>query len=702
MRPTLTRLFATGLVIFLLLPGGAPRAETGATPPVLAGSELDYRPFALVTPEGQADGFSVELLRAVLQTMGRPVEFKVGPWHTVKDDLVQGRIQVLPMVARTAHREAYFDFTVPYYTMHGAIFVRRGETRIHHAADLLGREVIVMKADIGEEYVRDHDLTTKVFTTDTVEAALRQLAAGQHDAVVVQKLVGESMIQSMALPLEAVGEPLTDYQSFCFAVHENDRDLLATLNEGLAIVIANGTYSRLREKWLAPVEPPRAVPVRPIAIVAVVTLMLAWGVAWLWQGSLRRQVTSRTAALTQANDKLAREIAEHQRTEQALRRTSEELEAIFANVHTHIAVLDREFNFLRINAAYAAAIRRTPESVVGQNHFALFPHAENERVFRQVVSTGQAVSFSAKPFLHPDQPERGMTYWDWTVSPLKSAQGTVEGLLFVLVDVTEQEQQRRTAQEAQRRAQAELEQRVRERTAELEAANQELQAFSYSVSHDLRGPLRAINGFSHAVEEDCGPALGATGLGHLARIREASVRMSSLIDGLLKLSQVFRSELQFSEVNLSAIAGDVVRLLREAEPSRDVDIQIAPGLTTTGDPTLLRVVLENLIGNAWKFTARCERGSITFGCERRDGRQIYFVQDNGVGFDMAYAHKLFQPFERLHGQEGFSGTGIGLATVRRVIVRHGGAIWAASEPDMGATFFFVLQEYGQSALPRGA
>jgi light-regulated signal transduction histidine kinase (bacteriophytochrome) len=295
-----------------------------------------------------------------------------------------------------------------------------------------------------------------------------------------------------------------------------------------------------------------------------------------------------------------------------------------------------------------------------------------------------------------------MTYWDWTVSPLKSAQGTVEGLLFVLVDVTEQEQQRRTAQEAQRRAQAELEQRVRERTAELEAANQELQAFSYSVSHDLRGPLRAINGFSHAVEEDCGPALGATGLGHLARIREASVRMSSLIDGLLKLSQVFRSELQFSEVNLSAIAGDVVRLLREAEPSRDVDIQIAPGLTTTGDPTLLRVVLENLIGNAWKFTARCERGSITFGCERRDGRQIYFVQDNGVGFDMAYAHKLFQPFERLHGQEGFSGTGIGLATVRRVIVRHGGAIWAASEPDMGATFFFVLQESGQSALPRGA
>jgi light-regulated signal transduction histidine kinase (bacteriophytochrome) len=258
------------------------------------------------------------------------------------------------------------------------------------------------------------------------------------------------------------------------------------------------------------------------------------------------------------------------------------------------------------------------------------------------------------------------------------------------MDVTEQEQQRRAAHDANCRAQAELEARVRERTSELEAANQELQSFSYSVSHDLRGPLRAINGFSHALEEDCHGALGPEGFAHLARIREATVRMANLIDGLLKLSQVFRSELQFTQVDLSALASEIVRSLRDAEPERTVDVHIEPGLTTTGDPTLLRVVLENLLSNAWKFTGQCEHPEIAFGSETVYGRQVFFVRDNGIGFDMAYANKLFHPFERLHVGEGFAGTGIGLATVQRVIRRHRGTVWAEATAGGGATFYFAL------------
>jgi len=230
------------------------------------------------------------------------------------------------------------------------------------------------------------------------------------------------------------------------------------------------------------------------------------------------------------------------------------------------------------------------------------------------------------------------------------------------------------------------EQALREREANLDAANKELEAFSYSVSHDLRAPLRSIDGFSQALIEDYADQIDAAGRGYLQRVRAATQRMGQLIDDMLNLSRVTRSPLRRVQVDLSALAQSIAQDLRQSAPERNVEFVIAPDLEDDCDTNLMRVALENLLGNAWKFTARHATARIEFGCT--DG--VYFVRDDGAGFDATYKAKLFGAFQRLHHASEFAGTGIGLATVQRIIRRHGGKVWAEGEPEKGATFSFTL------------
>lgn len=226
--------------------------------------------------------------------------------------------------------------------------------------------------------------------------------------------------------------------------------------------------------------------------------------------------------------------------------------------------------------------------------------------------------------------------------------------------------------------------------AQLEAANAELDAFSYSVSHDLRAPLRSIDGFSLALLEDCGDRLDEAGRDHLHRVRAAAQRMATLIDDMLGLSRVTRATLRREAVDLSGVAHTVMTELKDGAPHRTVDVVIAAGLCAEGDPRLLRVVLENLLGNAWKYTGRKPNARIEFGALETDGTRAYYVRDDGAGFDMAYAGKLFGVFQRLHSAGEFEGTGIGLATVQRIVHRHGGRVWAEGAVGQGATFYFTL------------
>ncbi len=273
-----------------------------------------------------------------------------------------------------------------------------------------------------------------------------------------------------------------------------------------------------------------------------------------------------------------------------------------------------------------------------------------------------------------------------SLSPILDSRGVATGVACVARDVTG----RKRLEQQIRELNATLERRIEERTRQLTESNRELESFSYSVSHDLRAPLRSIDGFSKLLLEESNAQLEETAKDRLRRIRTASGRMAELIDDLLDLSRLGRADMRLEPVGLSTLAEHIAHQLQRSQPERNVRFRIQPGLTVRGDWRLLRVMLENLLENAFKFSAGSDPADIEFGSTRSESEAVFFVRDNGVGFDMQYAGQLFAPFQRLHSRWQFEGTGIGLATVHRIVARHGGRIWAEAEPARGAAFYFTL------------
>lgn len=243
-----------------------------------------------------------------------------------------------------------------------------------------------------------------------------------------------------------------------------------------------------------------------------------------------------------------------------------------------------------------------------------------------------------------------------------------------------------------RRMNTELERRVAQRTEQLEATNRELEAFAYAVSHDLRAPLRSMSGFSQLLQESPSGVLDDKSRHYLQRIHEASRRMSTLIEDLLSLSRISRSELAPRALDLSQLAEDAAGSVREHHPNRDVELHVEAGLTAYGDSRLLRIALQNLLDNAWKYTTHTLSPRVDVGMQHDANGRTFYVRDNGVGFDMAYSGKLFGPFQRLHAETQYPGTGIGLVTVQRILARHGGRVWAQAEVNRGATFYFTIPD----------
>ena len=315
-----------------------------------------------------------------------------------------------------------------------------------------------------------------------------------------------------------------------------------------------------------------------------------------------------------------------------------------------------------------------------------------QSVMEKLADPEGFISEVKRLYATPDEKSRdeialkdGRTF-DRYSAPMLDADKKCFGRVWHFRDITEQ---RRIAAELAA-ANSELERRVAERTAELTVVNRELESFSSSVSHDLRAPLRGIDGWSQAVLEDCGAQLDEQGHTYLKKVRSETQRMGELIDGLLELSRMIRAPMKRETVDLTVMAQELEASLRAGQPERAVDFVVAPGLVVQGDAVLLRAALQNLLHNAWKFTEKRPRARIEVGCTSEPGRTVYHVRDDGAGFDMRYVGKLFAPFQRLHSLEEFSGTGIGLATVQRIIHRHGGKVWATAEVDQGATFYFTL------------
>jgi PAS domain S-box-containing protein len=383
-----------------------------------------------------------------------------------------------------------------------------------------------------------------------------------------------------------------------------------------------------------------------------------------------------------------RDVTLRKKMEQELRASEERFAAAFRiNPVGQLVTRLSDNRAVEINDAYAAITGRSREEVIGHRSedFGLFTNPEDLKRIRSTVNaTGRVetmevdlrkkdgsivhVAFSSERFMLRDEPH----------------------MLSAFTDITPRKQAEREI----RRLNAELEQRVLDRTRELEAANQELEAFSYSVSHDLRAPLRAVDGFSDALLEDCGEQLSADGRHYLDSIRLGAQRMGVLIDDLLAFSRLGRQPLAKRPLDSAELVRFCIEELHPQVEGRQIDLQIGELPQCLGDPTLVLQVWINLLSNAFKYTRRRERSVVEIGSKREGNANVYFVRDNGTGFDMRYVDKLFGVFQRLHAAEEFEGTGVGLAIAQRIVHRHGGRIWAEGEPGRGATFYFTLEESG--------
>lgn len=378
-----------------------------------------------------------------------------------------------------------------------------------------------------------------------------------------------------------------------------------------------------------------------------------------------------------------RHWAGREAAQRAIRRSEAQFRGLLESAPDAVVVTDRNGRIVFSNAQALRLFGYRPSQLAGKPVDMLVParyrarHVDHRAKY---VASPHARPMGSGLALYGERSDGTEFPVAVSLSPVE----TDEGMLIFsdIRDVTEQKEVERKLQE--------LNERLARDNADLQALNKELESFSYSVSHDLRAPLRAIDGFGQALLEDCAERLDDAGRGYLDRIRQAAQRMGLLIDDLLKLSRVTRTEMNLDEVDLSAVAETVARNLQQSAPQRAVEFVIAPRLCVQGDPRLLRIAMENLLGNAWKFTAERAPARIEFGRIGFNGEPAYFVRDNGAGFDMAYAGKLFGAFQRLHDAARFPGTGIGLATVQRIVLKHGGRIWADAETNKGATFYFTL------------
>ena len=691
-------------------------------------SEPDYPPFCFVDQSGKAAGFAIDLFLASAKAIGAKVVVKVGIWDVIKQDLANGRIDALPLVGRTPEREDIFDFTIPFLSLHGAVFVRRNSSGISSIQDLHGKEIVVMKGDNAEEFILREKITEKLFTTNTFEEAFKNLANGEHYALLTQRITGLKLLEEMKLksvvPLDFSIPGFR--QDFCFAVKQGDVNLLNQLNEGLSIVIANNVYDQIHAKWFGPVESGKIRLIDALKKAFLFFIMMVFIASLFFVFTLRRLVRVRTKRLNE-------EISEHKR----LLKELETKQIQFTESETQIRLLlnstaegiygiDLLGNCTFINKSALNMLGyESADVILGRNMHHLIHHTKADgtscpideckifQAFREGKGTHcedellwrkNGTSFPAEYFSYPifdgDQITGSVVaFWDIgdrikSRDELLKLKNRLEEIVAQrTMDLQEKIKKLNKSQKAMLFMVEDLNAitaELKEEQRKLELSNKELDAFTYSVSHDLRAPLRAINGYSKFLEEDYSESLDEEGKRFLLIIRQNATKMDHLIADMLSLSRITRVPLKKVEVDMNNIVQLELKELSNEYQTNDFNIEIMELIPIECDVSLIRQVWHNLIGNALKYSSKSEIKKIEIGSKVQNKEVLYFVRDFGIGFNMKYHHKLFGVFQRLHSEKDFEGTGVGLSIVQRIVNRHGGSVWAEGEPGKGATFTFSI------------
>ncbi|MCA1755930.1 MAG: transporter substrate-binding domain-containing protein [Bacteroidales bacterium] len=696
---------------------------------IVIASEPDYPPYCMLDENNEPVGFSVDLFRASADAAGLEVKIKIGVWSQIKEDLAHGRIDALPLVGRTPEREDLYDFTMPYISLHGAVFVRKGTDDINSVEDLKGKEIIVMRGDNAEEFVRREKISDHIITTATFEEAFRQLAAGEHDAVVIQRVVGLTLLDELRIKsVVPLGFQIPQFrQDFCFAVKKGDEILLERLNEGLSIIIANNAYETIRNKWFGPVVHTGMSARQVIRIILFVILPLVMILIILWIIFLRHEVVRRTANLNLEIEHHQMTMARLEDNQRTLKESEEQIRLLLNSTAEGIFGIDNSgvCTFIN-NSALDILGYLSPEEVTDSDVHKLIHHSHTDGssfskedclIFNALRDGGKAYTdsevlwkkdgspFEAEYFSYPIRNEdkiTGAVVTFWDITERKKA----ERELLALKNSLEQIIEERTAElnsqvQKLNRSQTamlylvedlnSISSELKEERRKLEYSNSELEAFTYSVSHDLRAPLRAIDGFSKFLMEDYYERLDDEGKRYINTIRANASKMDQLILDMLNLSRISRATISMTEVDMGAIAESIYMEIATEEEKQQFEVSIEKGPVVKCDAALIKQVWQNLIGNALKYSSRSDLKRIEIGHRKENGEVIWSIKDQGAGFNPEYKHKLFGVFQRLHRSDEFEGTGVGLAIIQRIIQRHGGRVWAEGEINRGATFSFALR-----------
>jgi PAS domain S-box-containing protein len=666
--------------------------------------DADYPPYEFLDAQGQPAGFNVELFQAVAEAMDLQSNIELGPWSEVRGELESGETDMLMGMFRSPERSAAVDFSLAHTVVSHCLFVRQ-DSPIRELGDLHSGTILVQRGDIMDDFASRTLASCPILRFATPLEALKALQGGEGDAALLPRVQGLHLCRTHHLRgIEAVGPPMEPTE-YCFAVRRGDAALLALLNEGLTVLQANGTYELLRQKW--------------------------FGVhsASFWQ---RQEVRYLILLMLLAIFLLMTMVVRDQRLQRSLRRNQRETAELEARWNlaleaSSLGVFD--WDIMQDRAVYSDQYCRLlghePGSLNGS------PALWRERVHPDDLALpqerldahlrGETEHFEAECRIRAAD---GSYRWFSARGKVieRANDGSPRRLLGILSDITErklmelelqhakdlleQRVQERTSELAERMAEAEqinramtnvledlqdTNRKLERVSAALAESNRELEAFAHSVSHDLRAPLRAIDGFAGIIAEDYGNLLDAEGHRLLGVVRENARRMGQLIGDLLAFARLGRQPLVKSAVPLAEVVGELVaEQIRATEGNAEFVVQDLPPVH--GDRGMLRQVFANLLDNAVKYSQPKAQPRIVIGGSCEPGWVHCWVTDNGIGFEQKYAEKIFAVFERLHPPEHFAGTGVGLSLVQRIVLRHGGTAWAEGEPERGATFHIRLPD----------